>query len=147
MNVYLYTIRTELYLIFSISSQAKAVAMESNATFFNISAATLTSKYVSNHEMLHRVWTGIAYLGPNTKGIFFFFFLFLFLLCHGSLWQAVELFIGKCWNLAHLLDWSWIITTTSSKMYFERFDISAQNLLQSLTVCLEGTWEFEDSAT
>lgn len=40
--------------MFSISSQAKAVAMESNATFFNISAATLTSKWVSNHEMLHR---------------------------------------------------------------------------------------------
>lgn len=90
MNVYLYTIRTELYLIFSISSQAKAVAMESNATFFNISAATLTSKFVSNHEMLHRdclqldFWTGIVYLRPNTKGIFFFLFIFLFLLCHVS---------------------------------------------------------------
>ncbi|XP_016121094.1 spastin-like, partial [Sinocyclocheilus grahami] len=33
---------------------AKAVAMESNATFFNISAASLTSKYVSIHEMLPR---------------------------------------------------------------------------------------------
>ena len=33
------------YLVFVVV-QAKAVASESNATFFNISAASLTSKYV-----------------------------------------------------------------------------------------------------
>lgn len=38
----------QIRLWLSFSDQAKAVAAESNATFFNISAASLTSKYVRN---------------------------------------------------------------------------------------------------
>ncbi|CAL8389891.1 unnamed protein product [Arctogadus glacialis] len=39
---------------------AKAVAMESNATFFNISAASLTSKYVGEGEKLVRAMFAVA---------------------------------------------------------------------------------------
>ncbi|KAJ8250176.1 hypothetical protein COCON_G00220980 [Conger conger] len=39
---------------------AKAVAMESNATFFNISAASLTSKYVGEGEKLVRALFSVA---------------------------------------------------------------------------------------
>ncbi|XP_053333179.1 spastin isoform X2 [Clarias gariepinus] len=39
---------------------AKAVAMESNATFFNISAASLTSKYVGENEKLVRALFAVA---------------------------------------------------------------------------------------
>ncbi|CAL8334234.1 unnamed protein product [Lota lota] len=39
---------------------AKAVAMESNATFFNISAASLTSKYVGEGEKLVRAMFSVA---------------------------------------------------------------------------------------
>ncbi|KAJ8248016.1 hypothetical protein GJAV_G00237210 [Gymnothorax javanicus] len=40
--------------------QAKAVAIESNATFFNISAASLTSKYVGEGEKLVRALFSVA---------------------------------------------------------------------------------------
>jgi spastin len=39
---------------------AKAVAHESNATFFNISASSLTSKYVGEGEKLVRALFSVA---------------------------------------------------------------------------------------
>lgn len=56
-------------LIFSISSQAKAVAMESNATFFNISAASLTSKYVSIHETVCSYTNELLLTGSRTISV------------------------------------------------------------------------------
>ncbi len=56
-------------LIFSISSQAKAVAMESNATFFNISAASLTSKYVSIHETVCSYTNELLLTGSRTSSM------------------------------------------------------------------------------